>query len=275
MSFRILVALDGSSYSMASLKTAIAIQKSVGGTLTALHVVPTVTASGNFLKDLPGRLGFEPAVVSAQVNNRLDDLGKQILVTAENLATVAGVAIKTLEEHGSVATIIEHHAAHADLLLMGMRGTVEERNPGQGGGHVHEILDITQTPVILAAQSTTSITKIAMGYDGSPSAAHSLRFVRHMLEAGCPLDVHAIFVGDDGAVLQEVTADLAEFNPSLSTHLVQGEDVAQTLAETALRLGVDALVMGFTGKSPLKDFISGTATEHLVSDNTIALIVVH
>ena len=275
MSFRILVALDGSPYAIAGLKMAIALHKQVGGTLTGLHVVPTVTASGNFIKDLPGRLGFEPAVVEPEVNQRLDEIGRKMLTDAENIATLAGVSLKTLEEHGSIATIIEHHAAHADLLVMGIRGVTEDRYPGQGGSHLREVLAITTTPTILAGSSSTGISKIAMGYDGSESAAHGLRFVRHVLDAGGALDLHAIVVGTDGAILQEVADELAEFNPSLENHVVQGEDVAETLATTAINLGADALLVGFCGKSPVKDFLNGTATDHLVSSNKIALIIVH
>jgi nucleotide-binding universal stress UspA family protein len=275
MSFRILVALDGSTYAMAGLKMAIALHKQVGGTLTGLHVVPTVTASGNFIKDLPGRLGFEPAVVEAEVNQHLDDVGRKMLTVAENVATLAGVSIKTLEEHGTISTIIEHHAAHADVLVMGLRGITEQRHPGQGGSHLREVLDITNTPTILAAANSAELSKIAIGYDGSDSAAHGLRFLRHILEAGGKLDIHAICVGEDDAVLQEVADELAEFSPALSNHVVQGDDIAETLAMTATNLDADALLVGFCGKSPLKDFLNGTATDDLVSNNNIALIIVH
>ena len=52
-------------------------------------------------------------------------------------------------------------------------------------------------------------------------------------------------------------------------------NVAQKLADFASSNGCDGLVVGFTGKSKMHDFLLGTATEELVLISKVALLIAH
>ena len=181
-SHRILVALDGSSCSNAAAEVALQVTKSLPDTrLIGLHVVNVNPPSGNILKDVPGRIGFEPAVVSPETNLAHEEDGASVLDQFRARADELGVHVECVMEHGAVHDVITHHAKHADLLITGLRGETEDRFPGQGGAHVSHLLQDVTVPMLIVPSNKAAIRSVAIGYDGSAGAAHALSAVRNYL----------------------------------------------------------------------------------------------
>jgi nucleotide-binding universal stress UspA family protein len=57
--------------------------------------------------------------------------------------------------------------------------------------------------------------------------------------------------------------------------VVQGTDPHLTLIETAERVDAQVLVLGFKGKSRLKDFLFGTNTERILLSGEVAVLIAH
>lgn len=277
MSFRMLLLADGSPWSHSARSIALnLLEKLDDAELTALHVVNVVPPSGNIIKDLPGHLGFEPAIVSQEVGETHDEAGRQILGELKVLAQQRGLEVTTVLEHGAVVERAVHWAEKFDLVLLGLRGETEARFPGQGGASCHNIVAQTSRPTILAPAGVDRISGVALGYDGSDGAKHAISAIRPLVHPmGWP--VHAIHVSSDGEgadVLSEVAEQLPD-GTDVHTHAVAGDSVHQALAKAADDNQANMLALGFRGQSPMKDFLFGSAAEYIVSNTKLVVLVSH
>lgn len=265
----ILVALDGSSH--ADAVTAVAIQLAKAHqpcTVTALHIVNVRMASGNLLADLPGHLGFEPAIVSAEVESEHLANAKAIVGAFKKAADVEGVEVIEEVRAGAVPAILAEMAADADLLVMGFRGETEDRYPGQGG-RLAANLPMDNTPIMLVPKGLRGIHKVVVGYDGSTGAIHAVRTTRSVLMQLSP-ELHGVYVGEDGtAVLDELQQRVGH---PVERHVVTGNP-HEVLLRLAKTLPADVVVLGFSGHSKLKDFVFGTLGEEALLDGSTAVLL--
>ncbi len=277
MSFRMLLLVDGSPWSRSARSLALNLLEHLDDAeLTALHVVNVVPPSGNIIKDLPGHLGFEPAIVSQEIGEEHDEVGRQLLGEIKVQAQQRGLEVTTVLEHGAVIERAVHWAEKFDLVLLGLRGQTEARFKGQGGASSHNIVASTSRPTILTPAGVDTVTGIAVGYDGSAAAKHALSAIRPFVDH-LKWPVHAIHVSQDGTG-SEVLAEVAEQLPEdtvLFTHSVTGDSVHQALAKAADAHGANMLALGFRGKSPMKDFLFGSASEYIVSNTQLVVLVSH
>ncbi|MFT4625189.1 MAG: nucleotide-binding universal stress UspA family protein [Myxococcota bacterium] len=276
MAIHILLPLDGSSSAAAA--TAVAIQ--LAGTLpdahlTALHVVNVRPASGNFLEDIGGRLGFSPAIVSPEILASHHAASRSILEAAVAEGAAAGVKVATRTVTGVVSDEILKQSHDSDLVVLGIRGRTEDRYTGQGGEMSSWLPQRASVPVLLVPASIRQIKAVALGWDGSDAARHALRAVRTLASAA-RIPVHAIHVSPDGetgqALLDELDGYASELD--LHKHRAKGTKAHQTLVEEASRHGADVLAVGYLGRSKVKDLFFGSSTERLLIDQQLAVLVV-
>lgn len=271
----VLAPLDRSAYSAAAQALAIRIAGAQPSRLAALRVVNVRSASGRVLRDLPGWLGFEPAVVDAEVEAEAVREAQALVDGFVARAAAEGVAAEGLVEQGAIDERIAHHGAAADLVVMGFRGESEERFPGQGGGHAQGLLQRIATPVLWATPGADRIDAVAVGYDGSESARRAVRAVRHLL-APLGVPIHAIHVTPDGAG----DAVLAELGTAIGAapvvpRVVRGTAVHEALVDAAVEVGAQVLVLGFHGAARLTDALFGTVAERCLGAGRIAVLAVH
>ena len=275
MSNRILLCIDQSSFSEAATAVAVQIARAVeDARLTILHVVNVKEPTGNIVKDLPGRLGFEPAVVRPEVVRQHEAAGQQLLEAAQRAATLGEIRdVETRCDTGSVAERIAHHARLCDLVVMGLRGDTEDQFPGQGGSVLGSVMSSVSAPILFVTREARRLESIAVGYDGSTSAARAVHALEPLVE-GLGLQVHAIFVSHDGAG-GEVLSEVAEILPGadIVEHVVAGEEAHVEIAREAGEAGADCLALGFRGHSPLKDFLYGSATEYILMHTKMMVLV--
>ena len=273
---QILLALDDSKWSAAASVVAIGLTQVIDdSSLAALHVVNVVTASGNFIRDLPGRMGFEPAVVAPDVEEAASDHGRRILGTFKLDAQRVGVETRTTMEKGSVGERIVHHAESSDLLVMGARGETETRFPGQGGSTVAHIMSEASVPVLVVPENGNPVGSVLLAYDGSEGARHAVAAVRRFF-SGTSVVVHAVFVALDGvqsSVLDEL--DSALTGCVVHRHVVQAESVREGLERALESTGADLIALGFRGKNTLKDFVFGSTSEYLAMAGGTMVLVTH
>lgn len=243
--------------------------------LTAVHVVNVVKASGNILKDLPGRLGFEPAVVSEDVGEQHDEAGRALLADIKQRGAVAGVEIRTVLDHGAVGERLEQHANHADLLILGQTGETEERFPGQGGSTAHHLVAELSGTLLLVRAGGGLVRRVLVGYDGSPAAARTLGLVRR-LGVDAVDELHAVWVDTEGggeSPLGAVAGHLEDFR--VKTSVLTGDSVSGAISAYGQEHGIDTVAVGFSGKSPMRDFLFGRGYETLLASRAFNLLIAH
>lgn len=273
---RILVPVDASTSCQAAISVAFQLARAVDGAeLEALHVVNVRPASGRLLADLSGYVGFEPAIVSDAVFSAHTEAGEALVKAFQARATASGVSAAGRVETGAVAATLIQASLHADLVIMGLKGESDDRFPGQGGAQSANAVPQLNAPVLLVPRTVTRVAAIAVGYDGSASAAHALKHARS-LAAPLEVPVHLIHVGDPSVgepLLDEAVALLAPI-PCVK-HLVEGGPVHELLSDTAVESGADVLVLGFAGRSKMKDVLWGSTRDHLLGKSRIALLLSH
>ncbi|MFT6231486.1 MAG: nucleotide-binding universal stress UspA family protein [Myxococcota bacterium] len=243
--------------------------------LTAVHVVNVVKPSGNLLKDLPGRLGFEPAVVSEDVGEQHDEVGRLLLADVKARGAAAGVEVRTVLDHGAVQERLEHHASHADMIVLGQTGETEERFPGQGGATANHIVAEVKGAALLVRAGGKRVRNILVGYDGSKAAAHTLALVRRLGHESIE-SVHAVYVGDvsdETCPLDGVEEHLPGFN--VKKAVIQGESISGAISQYGQQQEIDTVAIGFSGTSPLRDFLFGRGYENLLSNRDFNLLITH
>jgi nucleotide-binding universal stress UspA family protein len=276
MTCRILLCTDGSTYARAAAAVALQLAAShPDAALVALHVVEVTHASGNLLKDLPGHLGFEPAVVAPEVEAAHKRMGEDLLAEIARDAELAGVEVTTVNDQGAVAERIGHHARHVDLVIMGMRGGGEDHHPGQGGGHLDAVMSRLLVPVLFVGRGHEAITSITLGYDGSDGAARAVKAAA-LVAGPLGVPVHAVYVSSDGEG-GEVLDEIPTLFPNLDVekHVLEGDEPHAALATAAIQYGSNLLVVGFRGRSTLKDFMYGTAADYILMNTELMVLVAH
>jgi len=274
MSLRILLCVDGSSHTDAVIRVGLGLARRHGdATVMALHVVNVVPASGNLLKDLPGRLGFEPAVVSEEIGEEYDEAGRTVLARAKLAGAEVGIDVVTVLDHGAVVECLVKQGAGADLMVLGLAGVTEDRFPGQGRNTADHVVAACPAPVLLTRGGAEALSGVVVGYDGSDAARNTLAVLR-ALGPTLANPVHAVFVGDEeqaGETLGEVADALPGF--VVQTHRVEGESVSACLVARADLLGANTLAIGFSGRSKLHDFFMGRAYERLIGSENVNLLI--
>lgn len=274
MALRLLLGVDDSPYARAATDVALRMRRAIpDSTLTALHVVNVVAPSGSFLKDLPGRLGFEPAVVPPELEEQYDEEARRLLGQVKLKAEEMGVEVRTVLDRGAVLERIRHHAEHADLLFIGSRGHTETRFPGQGGSNVYNIVSGVGISTVLVPTGKQGIHGIVVGYDGSTSANRVMASVRRVADVH-RFACHVVYVdtgGGDPSVLDEVERLLPDAD--VHKHVVEHPSVREGLVETAQEVGADLIAIGFSGKRHLRDFLVGSAAEYLMDQKSLMVMI--
>jgi len=267
----ILVAIDGSTTSEAVRHVALQVaQGHPGCTVTALHVVAVRVASGNLLQDLPGRLGFEPAVVSAEVESAHLQHGRALVSAFAQHANDKHVKVVSDLRAGAIPQVLSEVAATADLLVLGARGETEDKFPGQGG-RLMGSLPADHTPILVVPKGVERLESVTIGFDGSHGARRAARVLRTVI-VPMRLPIHSVFVGDEAegqALLTELDGLLGV---TTTRHVVTGVP-HDAIFSTARTVGSSVVVLGFSGRSKLKDFLFGSTAERAVLQGRHAVLL--
>ena len=84
-------------------------------------------------------------------------------------------------------------------------------------------------------------------------------------------DSSHLFVGvyNQGTIIHELHADDVE----VSYQLHKGSP-AETILEVSIKDGVDLIVMCTDGRDNIKDFVTGTITEHVINNSPCPVLVI-
>ncbi|MCG8273458.1 universal stress protein [Aquamicrobium sp. NLF2-7] len=265
---------DANADRLAGQVAAIAAGMDAGIHALAINVsIPNVsTALSKLLLNTPDLIRQAEAESRRRGEHLLDLLRENAhRAAAEFDAQTIAVALPLLTETAA------QQARYYDFSLVGLdagnqtaRATAEAVVFGSG------------RPALLVPETTepSAFDNIAIAWDGSRVAARALADARPFLERASAVSVITVVdekplknAGDE----ERLAAALRQrgVNATASTVKAQGRPIAEALQQEALQRGCQLLVMGGYGHSRLRDFVLGGATEGVLNNLLMPVLLSH
>ena len=246
---------------------------------TDLHVVafnadiPDVSnVLSRFLLKLPELIKEAEAVSRGRGERLLGLVTEQAASHAVDVATSVSTAALALLGNAAAS-----EARYFDFVLLGW----EAGNP-TSRATAEAIVFGSGRPAILLPELTTvtSIDHVAVAWDGSRVAARALADATPLLERAANVSVMTVLgekplERDD--IAERLASGLSKRGIAAEALAISCEDcpIGITLQERAIERGATMLVMGGHGHSRVRDFVLGGATEDVLNDLRLPVLLSH
>lgn len=255
---------------------AVAVAKQLGADLHALAVnvdIPPVSnALSNLLLDLPNKIREAEELSRQRGTHLLDRVGKA--------AAASGVTFSKEEVSTGLAFLFEKAATSARYFDVGLVGW-EKGNPTSRAAAEAVIFGAGRPTILLPEhRDIDALGHIAIAWDGSRVAARAVADAQPLLARSEQVSVITV-VGEKPLDELDAGEQLAEGlrMRGLQAGAVRVDagdvPVGVTLQEQAIQLGAGLLVMGGYGHSRVRDFILGGATEAVLDDLRLPVLLSH
>lgn len=207
--------------------------------------------------------------------------GRHLLDAVREKALVMDVAVATQEVGAPLAFFGEAAAGHAryhDLSLVGWSSA----NPTSRMVAEAVIFGSGRPAVLMPETSPQAIKldRVAIAWDGSRVAARAAADSFPFLQLAST--IHVLTVGDEKPLTEanagaRMAGSLRErgFPAEAVAVTGHGRPIAETLQRQAVDMECGLLVMGGYGHSRVRDFVLGGATEGVLSDLTMPVLLSH
>jgi nucleotide-binding universal stress UspA family protein len=255
---------------------AAALAASIGADLHALAINASIPDVSNAL----AKLLFNVPEMIREAEALSSKRGAHLLRVVKEQASTIGVNVTTSEISAPIAMLGDVAATHSryyDLSLLGWEaGNATSRMTAEA------VVFGSGRPTILLPElhSTASIDHVAIAWDGSRVAARAVADARPFLERATRITVLTVLdekplkerdAGERfGACLRQrgLPAEAASIN-------AKDRPIAETLQRRAIENGCKLLVMGGFGHTRIRDFVLGGATEGVLKDLLLPVLLSH
>ncbi len=270
----VLACTDGSLYAPSVYQHSAWAALRIGAGVRVLHVLDPHRgrAIGG---DLTGAIGFDAGAELTAALAQLEETqarvarlkGDAILEDAARQLASAGVEqVVALQRHGTLVETLEELEPAAELVVIGKRGEHCDFAKGHLGRELERVIRTSVRPVLVASRAFKPVQNILIAYDGGPSVLKAVDFV-----ASSPLlqglSCHLLRAGktDDTAThpMEEAAEKLRSAGFEVTTEAIGGAPDA-VIGQAVRDRGIDLLVMGAYGHSPIRQFILGSTTTTMV-----------
>jgi nucleotide-binding universal stress UspA family protein len=208
------------------------------------------------------------------------DNGAKLLAAAKGEAETRSLTLTTSVERTQVALLGEAAARHAryfDTAIVGWNAD----NPSIRALAESVVFGSGRPTILLPDQAPpSSFGRVSIAWDGTRVAARAVSDARFILERATEITVVTV---TDEKPIQEVDAGerladgLRQAGLKVALCAARAEDcpIAETLQRHAAELGSGLLIMGGYGHSRLRDFVLGGATEGVLSDLRMPVLLSH
>lgn len=206
--------------------------------------------------------------------------GEHLLARLKVKADELGVAIETTAVTAPIAMLGEVAASRARYFDLGLVGW--EAGNATSRMTAETVIFGSGRPTILLPElsDTLALDHLAIAWDGSRVAARALADAGVLLQRASHISV--ITVHDEKPLPEKdigerLTAMLRRRGHSAEAVPVNAEDcpIAESLQQTAIEHGAGLLVMGGYGHSRLRDFVLGGATDGVLRDLLLPVLISH
>jgi len=262
-----------------AIDQAVSLCANLNGTLTALAVQIDIRVPKNPLAEyLVGISRMADAEEAKSLK-----AGQALLSRFTTLTKQAGVPSATLLERASIYLVGEHVAQRArtrDLCIV----PVIDRKDGQRSVAEAVVFD-SGRPVLVFSPGTADLPKaglhtVVLAWDGSRCAARAMADAMPILERAREVIVFTALndkpsaasgIGEEAVRYLKARGVAASAQQKEVGHSGLGALMDSFVVET----GAGLLVMGAYGRSKMREFILGGATEHVLSHPKVPLLLSH
>ena len=253
-----------------------AIAANLGADLHALALTATIPRVSSVLSpvlmNVPEMIQQAEALSKERSARLLREVAKEAATRGVNATTKE--AASPLTSVGEIAAV---HARYFDLSLVGWEaGRSTSRMVAEG------LIFGSGRPVVLLPELSQvgSVSHVGIAWDGSRVAARAVADARPFLLGASRISIFTVIdekplAGQD--VGQRLVESLKEHGLSAEAVPLRVEDcpIAETLQQRAIQQGCHLLVMGGYGHSRVRDFVLGGATEGILSDLLMPILLSH
>jgi nucleotide-binding universal stress UspA family protein len=279
----LLACTDGSTFAASVYQHAAWAARRLGTGVEVLHILDHQRHQ-HAQTDLTGAIGPNAGAELTEELVRLEEAwgrvarlkGKALLEVARTQLSMAGVKeITTTQRHGPVVETLAELEPGAELVVVGKSGEHAVLADGQVGGHLENLIRTRVRPVLVVERKFQPIQRFLLAFDASPSARQA---VAHTLTSPLlrGLECHLVMVGRTDAphesALDEARAQLTRAGYSVSARLLPGKPTP-VIAREVVAAGIELLVMGAYGHSPLREFFVGSTTTQLVRTCPVSVLM--
>jgi nucleotide-binding universal stress UspA family protein len=264
---------DTNSDAVAANATTVA--EHLGADLHALALTADIPPVSSVLSPL--LLDVSEMIRNAEAVSR--DRGKHLLAKVGEEAQQRSVSVATNSVSGGIALLGDlagEHARYFDLALVGWEaGNATARMTAEG------VIFGSGRPAILLPElwDVSSMDHVAIAWDGSRVAARAVGDALPFLQRAPRIHVLTV-IGEkplDEGSGERLVAGLHKRGLVADLRSIKAEDceIGVTLQEHAIEAGADLLVMGGYGHSRVRHFVLGSATEDILNDLRLPVLLSH
>lgn len=235
-------------------------------------IPPVSSALSRVLLDVPGMIREAEAISRKH--------GSRLIATVAKEAVKAGVDATVNELAFAPAMVSEAAAIHAryfDIALLGW----ERENPTSRDTAEAVVFGSGRPAILLPEQSAVGMVEhVAIVWDGSRAAARAVGDAAILLERATRISV--ITVVDEKPLREKNAGERLAgglrnrgLEAEVVTAAAQGRTIGVALQEQAVELGAGILVMGGYGHSRVRDFVLGGATQGVLDDLRLPVLLSH
>lgn len=255
---------------------AVFVANEIGATIHAVAINADIPDVSNALSRV--LLNTPELIRQAEAASR--QRGQHLLAILKEKAIAAGVEVTTealaapIPALGDTAAL---HARYGDLSLVGWEaGNMTSRATAEA------VVFGSGKPTILLPElwEASPLDHVAIAWDGSRVAARAVADAHLFLERATRISV--LTVVDEKPLKEKGSGEhlaIALRARGLNAEAVEikAQDcpIAETLQQTAIEKGVRLLVMGGYGHSRLRDFVLGGATQGVLADLLMPVLLSH
>lgn len=273
----ILVGLDGSAYSAAAVELGIRWAQHAGAVLVGLGIIDAPT----ICKPQPVPLGasaykvHHDATLLADASHKVE----QLLEDCAQRCAAAGVTCQLLQDTGLPTEHILLEAPQYDLIMLGQHTFFHFETQDTPDDTLAVVVKQSPCPVVAVPATLPEGRAVLIAYDGSAPATRALHMFQALgLDGAHEVHVVCVDAHKEKAHLcvERAVTFLQGHNVVAQAHaLATSESPAHALLQYVHQVQAGLLVMGSSGRSPLREFFGGSVTRTMLRDSPVPLFLYH
>ena len=273
---KFIVALDGLNLSGSSIKTAISLSKLHNAHLVGVFLDDFTRNSFSIYEVLESGKPFEKTV--RQLAEKDAQIRNQAVIQFEDACQEAKINYSIHRDKGFSLPDLLRESIYADLLILDANETFTRHQEPLPTRFVKDLLAEVQCPVFLTPKHYMPVEKVAILYDGAPTAVFAIKMFSHILPCTLPTEVVTVKGEEDDLHLPENKL-MKEFMkrrcPQATYTVLKGEAETEVLRHLQTVQESTLIVLGAYQRSAVSRWFKNSMADVLLRALKCPLFIAH